>query len=641
MQHLAKWWAAFIAFIVKGATAVGRGAAALWRRLGRRWWLAVMGLVVIGAIVGVALTRRPKTQESTEFTNIVPVTRGDLTAAVSTTGEVYAPRAAELSFDVTKIELIEVNVKAGQQVKAGDVLARIDPTTLERAVTQAEADLVEAQDALEEAREPYTELDLAQARLKVSQAELALADAQKKLEEAREPYTELDVIEARVAVTQAQTALDEALEDQKNLLTPDIAAAQAAVRDAEVSLKNAKSQLELEQKDTSSAAQIRTLEYEAKWFADNYAAAQVKFTQGKIDKDKLDLEYSNMLAAQEKLDRARISAESGLLSAQNQLAQAQEKYDQAVKDLADLRNGPDRVELGQAQSKVAQAEYNLAKAKADLEDIEDGPDPLEITRAETELAQAEYNLAKAKDDLKEIEDGPDEKDLRIAQSRADAAQATLDEAQAALEAATMVAPYDATIVSVGAEVGDLVSSGTVVIKLADLSNLRVKAIVDEIDVSQIKIGQEAEITFDAFPGRRYKGQVLEVPLQGTLSDNVLTYEVLVSLEGERTSLNPGMTANVNIVTAHRRDVLLVPALAIQIGEEGNVVQIAGVGQGAQYKPVTVGATDGTYTEIVEGLEEGEKVVVTYQSEDESQMGFRSMGMGGAVMMRSSAPRRNR
>lgn len=629
MQHLGKWWGACSALIRRGIGALRRGANALWRFMRRRWWIALIAAVVIIAIVGGALWRGRGAEEPTEFTDVVPVTRGNLTAAVSTVGEVYASRAADLSFDVTKIELIEINVKPGQQVKAGAVLARIDPTTLERAVTQAEADLAEAQDALEDARKPYSELDLAEAKVAVSQAELALADAQKKLDEARDPYTELEMIQARVAVTQAQTALDEALEKQKMLLSPDIAAAQAAVRDAEVALKSAKSQLELEQKDTASAAQIRTLEYEAKWFADNYAAAQVKFTQGKIDKNKLDLEYSNMLAAQEKLDRARISAESGLLSAQNQLAQAQEKYNQAVEDLRDLRSGPDKVALGQAQAQVAQAEYNLAKAKSELEEMEAGPDALEITRAETAVAQAEYNLAKAKDNLAKIEAGPDEKDLRVVQTRADAAQATLEEARAALAAATMIAPYDATVVSVGAEVGDLVSAGTVVIKLADLTNLRVKAIVDEIDISRIKIGQEADITFDAFPDRRYKGQVLEVPLQGTLSDNVLTYEVPLSLEGERTSLNPGMTANVHIVTARRRDVLLVPAPAVQRSEEGNVVRMAGAGQAPQYKPVVVGASDGTYIEIVEGLEEGERVMVTFQSQDETQMGFRMMG-GAAI-----------
>ena len=188
----------------------------------------------------------------------------------------------------------------------------------------------------------------------------------------------------------------------------------------------------------------------------------------------------------------------------------------------------------------------------------------------------------------------------------------------------MVAPFDGTVISVGAEVGDLVSSNIDVVTLADLTGLEVLAIVDETEISQVEVGQEVEITFDAFPGRRFRGKVLEVPLEGTLVQNVVTYEVPVSLEGaEGVAIKAGMTANLSIVVGRRENVLLLPALAVLEAEEGRVVMVQDASQaGGVAAPVEVGLSDGTYVEIVRGLNEGDQVLVEYQSGEQQTGGLR-------------------
>ncbi|GEM_PF-391554 len=662
-----------------------------------KWWPALLIVVLVAAgVVFVPKWRSTSASETSDLTQVFTAQRGNLVAAISPTGEVYAPRRVDLSFDVNKIELIELNVTPGQKVKAGDVLARIDPTALERAVIQAEADvtvaqdnldkaqnpytaldltqakvavaqaevaLAEAKDNLEKAQDPYTELDLTQDKLAVAQAELALAEAKDNLEKAQNPYTELDLTQAELAVAQAEADLEDAKDSQETLLNPDLEVAQIAVRDATANLESAKSQLVVVQNNPDNAAKLRTLEAEADWYRNNYWEAQQKFENGKIDQQKLDQEYSNMLAAEERLTSARAQAESSLASAQNRVTQAEETLQDAQKNLAELQGGPTALELTRAETKVTQAEYTLAKAQENLAEIEAGPDPSEVTRAETQVAQAEYNLAKgqetladieagsdpsevtraeaqvaqaeynlakAQDTLAKTEAGPDPKEIEVAQARVISAQANLEGAQAALEAATMVAPFDGTIISVGAEKGDLVSSNAIVVTLADLTNLRVLAIVDETDISNVEIGQEVEATFDAFPGLSFLGQVLEVPLQGTLSQNVLTYEVPVSLEGaEGVALKTGMTANLNIVVGRRENALLVPAMAVQQSEEGPVVMVQDTPQGtAVATPVQVGLSDGTYVEIVSGLIEGDRVVVEYQATQEQFPGF--VGGGGII-----------
>lgn len=599
-----------------------------------RWWPALVVLILVAVGVRMAPKWLPTSaSETPDLTQVFTAQRGNLVAAISPTGEVYAPRQVDLSFDVNKIQLIELNVTPGQKVQAGDVLARIDATALERAVIQAEADLTVTQDNLEKAQNPYTELDLTQAKLAVAQAEIGLEDAKENLEKARDPYTDLDLTQARLAVAQAETELADAKEDLETLLDPDIEAAQAAVRDAEAALEIARNQLIVVENDPDNAAKLRTLEAEANWYRNNYWEAQQKFEQGKIDQGKLNWEYSNMLAAEERLTAARAQAESSLSNAQNKVTQAEEALRDAQENLAELQSGPDPSDLTEAETRVTQAEYNLARAQQTLAEIEAGPDPLDLTRAETQVTQAEYNVAKARETLAEIEAGPDPKDLEVAQAKLISAQATLEEAQAALEAATMLAPFDSTVISVGAEVDDLVSSNTTVVTLADLSNLQVQAIVDETDISRVEIGQQVEATFDAFPGHRFWGQVLEVPLQGRLMQNVLIYEVPVSLEGaEDVALKPGMTANLTIVVGRRENALLVPAMAVQQGEEGNVVMVQDSPQGPRMATrVEVGLSDGMYVEIMSGLIEGDRVIVEYQPMQEQPRGFGGMMIpGGGV-----------
>jgi HlyD family secretion protein len=266
-----------------------------------------------------------------------------------------------------------------------------------------------------------------------------------------------------------------------------------------------------------------------------------------------------------------------------------------------------------------------------LAELQSGSEALALVQARNKVAQAKYNLAKAEDSLATILAGPDAKAVQLAQSRYDAAKATLADVEASLEAATMVAPFDGTVISVGAEAGDLVSSNMNVVTLADLSDLRVLATVDETDISQVQVGQEVQITFDAFSGRRFRGQVLEVPLEGSLVQNVVSYEVPVSLEGaEGVSLRSGMTANLNIVVGRRQNVLLVPVLAVQEGEDGDVVLVQDSPRGeAVATRVEVGLSDGEYVEVLRGLNEGDQVVIEYQASTQQMGAFRGAGgLGG-------------
>jgi multidrug efflux pump subunit AcrA (membrane-fusion protein) len=504
---------------------------------------------------------------ATSYTQVVAVARGNLVASITPTGEVYAPKQAELTFPASGLTVLEVNVAAGQYVEEGTVLARVDPAPLQKAVDQARAEYLSAKKAWEEAQKPYSELDQKKAELAVAQAQVALEEAKQKLEDT---------------------------------LHPDLEKAQRAVAQAQYELQSARLNLTITQHSTAVGKTVRDLEYALAWH--QRKVRDLKAAQGKagassevqaaspappgpsrraVEEPTLEEELAALAEVQAQLEAARAAASAALT---------------------------------EAEDRVAQAEQALADAQEALAELQAGPDPVAVAQARNTVAQAEYNLAKAQDDLQTLLAGPNPDDLALAEARYKAAEAALAEAEANLEGAVLRAPFTGTVLAVNVQPGDKVSSNQVAIVLADLRDLRVLAYVDETEISQVERGQEVVVTFDAFPGKRFTGKVLEVPLQGKLVGNVVTYEVPVSLEGvEGVPLKPGMTANLRVVVGRREQVLLVPAMAVEQTDEGYVVRVVELDGSQGVVPVEVGLSDGVYTEVVRGLNEGDQVIVQVQS----------------------------
>jgi HlyD family secretion protein len=540
------------------------------RRSRRAWWW-LLAIIPVAALIWFGkqyLDSRSQASDTSGTTQIVAVTRGNVTASIDPTGQVEAVRSVSLTFDVDRVTLLSVAVSAGQTVKAGDVLATVDTDPLERNVQQAQASLLSAQDALDKAQNPYTELDKTKAALDVSTAQTSLQAAQQSL---------------------------------SDLTTPDLTDAQTAVSNAQVALQKARNDLAKLKADTSVQDQIDVLQWKFNVAEFDYVALQNQAVRTDLGDDKELLAYNKMMDAKDTLETTKLRAQINLLNAQNSVTQAEQKLATAEQSLADLQAGPDALELAQANNKVAQAEYDLAKAQ---------------------------------DTASKVEAGPSADDIQVAQASYNDAQATLEDAQAALDNATMVAPYDGTVISVGAEAGDVISSKNVIVTLADLSELRVVASIDETEITKIKVGMAASITFDSLSGQTFTGTVLEVPLQSTLSSNVVTYAVPISLEGTADAgLRSGMTANVTIVTGQKQDVLLLPILAVQESDTGNVVTLSD----GSTTPVELGINDGEYVEISRGLNEGDQVLVTYTTTpSSSQRGF-DTGGGGFVIQGGGQP----
>lgn len=235
--------------------------------------------------------------------------------------------------------------------------------------------------------------------------------------------------------------------------------------------------------------------------------------------------------------------------------------------------------------------------------------------SDTEFEESTYNYAKAK-------------------SAYESSEANLAKAKRNLAYATITSPIDGVVISRAVEEGQTVAAGfetpTLFTIAADLTQMQVIADVDEADIGGVKEGQRVEFTVDAYPNDTFEGTVTQVRLEATEESNVVTYEVVISAHNPDLKLKPGLTANVTIYIAERRNVINIPLKALrfvpdppsgkapeseqmppQEAPANDSLKIIWVQENNTWTPrkVKVGMDNGVNVEICSGLNEGEVVAI--------------------------------
>lgn len=206
------------------------------------------------------------------------------------------------------------------------------------------------------------------------------------------------------------------------------------------------------------------------------------------------------------------------------------------------------------------------------------------------------------------------------------AKEEVQRAQTNLGYATITSPIDGVVLSKSVEEGQTVAASFSTPELftiaQDLTNMQVVADVDEADIGDVKEGERVTFTVDAYPDDTFEGEVKQVRQEATTTNNVVTYEVVISAPNADLKLKPGLTANVTIYTAERKGVLSVPSKALRFTpqketvDKMKIVDVANAknkvwtieGNSIVAHKVNIGMTDGTNTQIVGGIAEGTKVV---------------------------------
>jgi HlyD family secretion protein len=269
-----------------------------------------------------------------------------------------------------------------------------------------------------------------------------------------------------------------------------------------------------------------------------------------------------------------------------------------------------RANLERTKVTAANAERTLRRNR---ELIKDGF----VSQADVDNAQTDYESAVAS--------------VRSAEAQVDQAKGALTVSETNLGYTTIHSPVNGTVVSRAVDVGQTVAASfqtpTLFTIAQDLTKMQIDTNVDEADIAKAKVDQKATFTVDAFPEKTFAGKVNQVRSAPIVTQNVVTYDVVVGVDNKEMLLKPGMTANVSIQTNSVDNVLKIPNAALRYRPSGTGkgrpegkaegkkeaagprVYVIGKGNTPQAVPVKLGISDGNFTQLVEGnLKEGDALI---------------------------------
>ena len=318
-------------------------------------------------------------------------------------------------------------------------------------------------------------------------------------------------------------------------------------------------------------------------------------------------------------ERSVMTARVSLDAAKARLAQARLTYQMAQHSMTTEERRA-RADLVSASAKAVESKSKFERSKELLLSKVVSQEEFESSRTESAQSQATLEDAKARvSDLtaQKMNLSAKEQDIEIAKTQVATAEIALAMAERRLSETKILAPIDGVVTSRDAQLGQIVSSGisnvgggSALVTLADLSRSFVVANVDESDIGKIRVGQLAEITADAFPKKKFSGRVVRVASKGQLTSNVVTFVVKIEVEGEGVALlKPEMTSNVTIITAQRRNILRIPALAVNHKRDETFVQCLLPNGKTEERRIQIGIADLQYAEVTEGLKANDKVIV--------------------------------
>ncbi len=221
--------------------------------------------------------------------------------------------------------------------------------------------------------------------------------------------------------------------------------------------------------------------------------------------------------------------------------------------------------LNQARANLMAARANAERASAELVDATQKRDRAVELFEQKLLPQSDLETAKANFDTGRAQ-------LKAAQAAVSQAEANVNQAKVDLDHTVITAPIDGIVISRNVDVGQTVAASLqapVLFAIAnDLSRMQVNAAIDEADIGRVKAGQDVTFRVDAYPDRQFRGKVEQVRLQPTVAQNVVTYNTIIAVENDEQMLMPGMTATVSVIVERASDAVRVPSAALRFRPEG-------------------------------------------------------------------------
>ena len=506
-----------------------------WRRRGPIIGIAAFLLIVLVGALLLGFLRRGTRTATLAYGQ---VSTGNFALTVSTTGPVQSG-VYNVVFSGSG-RLTEIDVAVGQTVTKGQVLAKLDKTSLQDAVNAAQASVLSAQTGVANAQNSYGKA--------AGQSQASANAAQVTLNNAKTTQTNTQA-QSSASLAAAQTALTNA---QNALLTTEASSA-ASVSSAQTTLSNAQKSLTSTQTSANKQKATALIQENQAIAACNTAA-----TAGATATPTATPDPNCIPLATAQYNQAVATANASVTSAQNAVASAQKGLSSAQAQAA--------ASNAQAQAQIVtdESQLNTAQAQANGNNAS--------SQGAVNAAQSQLNSALASEAASNTTAAGQ---ISTAQSQLNSALVGLQTAQHNLANATLTAPHAGIVTvvngSVGGTPGTSTSStatstgGGTFIQIVDDSALQVVADVNESDTGNLKVGEPALFTVAAYSNRTFRGTVSAISPNGQTVSNVVTYPVYIDVDMTRlqgSTLLPGMTANVTIEVVQRIGALLIPVTAV-------------------------------------------------------------------------------
>ena len=612
------------------------GLASRLMRVASKRALLVAVLVAVGlgaAVVAYVQTSGGDEAPLEDGQQLVEVRLGDLVNQVTSSGSIVFPNREELSFGVAGT-VSALLVAEGDQVTAGQELARLDAETaagLERDVAQAEVDLQDSQEALEEAMAPPTTLARVEAEAAVAVAELSLQQAEEALADIKAPFTQAEIDDARADVAQALEGVVRAQTD----LAFDLRQHGETVDEATEALETTREDYQgvvrtflgmpLAANDYARTPADLLAHYSIdvdSFFSDSRRAEAVAWvnpfdprTSGPVDDPATPWHEFTVYSW--------IALYPGAVYGTCENAVTDPRDRCMLQEMEGVWE-----EVGAAQEELVTAEYNEAKAQSDgdlavdkeedelaaaqeaLEEMLEAVNSLEVQVKAHDLEVAGAKLADARETLADLDAAPDPLEMALMEAEIKADEVALASAQELLAALVITAPFAGLVSVVNVEVGRSVTANASILEIVDPTVAEVDARLDEIDVLTVREGAEATVSLDGLPGAQLPGVVASISRTGDNQQGVVTYPVQISVQTPPfLQLREGLTATASIILQQELGVLLIPTTAIAGTIQQPTVLVSLDGEVAE-RPVTLGASDGFWIVVTSGVNEGDSLVTT-------------------------------
>ncbi|MBU2575820.1 efflux RND transporter periplasmic adaptor subunit [Patescibacteria group bacterium] len=538
----------------------------------KKIFLAIVIVGVIGIVIWAVKFREPVGPEY--VTEIVEI--GTLTQSVEATGKVESMERIDLNFR-TSGRISEMNVNVGNEVKKGQILARLESRALLSRVSDAQAQV-------DKEKADYDKLLAGSSDQGIQVSEDTVTQKQQDVSAAENALANLRV--------KRKTEQDNLKEKAITVLNNEVLVSELAIEVIDNTLDDPDA--------NSSYAYITSDKNAAQLSRDN---ANNKITSVDVVVDVLTVNSSDtdVLAG---LDDGKLmldSVKDALSDAMIVLKTADTTYSFTESDIDTLKSN-----IQTKQTTVNTSQTNIVTAKTNWTDkIAYYND--QVANAEDAVAQVQSALRVAQSQLELEKSPPRDFEINAQKAKISQAEAALNLALANLEEAVIRSPLNGTITKKYYEAGEQTSLSSPVLEMIGQATLEIEVDISESDIAKVIVAQDAQITLDAFGDEKvYIGSVTFVDPAETLISDVVYYKVKVAFS-DSGQVKPGMTANVTIVTDSKENVLFVPFRAVKSRNGDKYVEVFINGQAVE-RDVVVGLRGDEGIEIISGIEAGDEVI---------------------------------